>query len=124
MGDWGGYNNKWKLSGSGTTSCARKQRIQAAAQERGRKALLGDPEALKEKAAAEARKAKSLQETADKAAAEAAATQQMLRAAEEEVSSKRQKKKQGPCQKEPAEQKETKDTTKRWCKNRAHLAQR
>jgi len=54
--DWegGGWNNKWRPTGSGTTSHARRARIQAAAEERDRLAALGDSAALAGKAKKEA----------------------------------------------------------------------
>ena len=56
--DWewgdGGWNNKWRPTGIGTTSHARRARIQAAAQERDRLAALGDSAALADKAKKEA----------------------------------------------------------------------
>ena len=53
-GEGGGWNNKWRPTGSGTTSHARRARIQAAAQERDRLAALGDSAALAGKAKKEA----------------------------------------------------------------------
>eukprot|EP00435_Cladocopium_sp_Y103_P058764 s800_g20.t1 len=80
--DWGGdagweegeWNNKWRPSGSGTTSNARRARIQAAAQERDRLAALGNSAALAEKAKKEAAKAASMRLQAEKAAEQAAKT--------------------------------------------------
>ena len=70
----GGWNNKWRPSGSGTTSHARRQRIQAAAQERDRLAALGDSVALADKAKKEAQKAASMKKQAEEAAQQAAKT--------------------------------------------------
>ena len=111
----GPWNNKWRPSGSGTVSHARKQRIQAAAQERDRLAALGDSAALADKAKKEAQKAASMRKQAEEAAEQAAKTAAAAAAAAEaaaasshgwvEVGPSRKKPRKGtpkepPCQKE------------------------
>ena len=129
----GGWNNKWRPSGSGTTSHARRQRIQAAARERDRLAALGDSVALADKAKKEAQKAASMKKQAEEAAQQAAKTAAEAKAAAEaaaashdwvEVGPSRKKPRKGtpreppcqkektnrkgpPCQKEKPKQKET-----------------
>ena len=92
--DWEeeGWNNKWRPSGTGTTSWARRQRIQEAAQLRDRLASEGDPKALKQKAEAEAKKAKSMEKQAYELAQKAAATAQQAAVTAEKL--KQQKLKQ------------------------------
>ena len=118
--DWewgdGGWNNKWRPTGSGTTSHARRARIQAAAQERDRLAALGDSAALADKAKKEAQKAASMKKQAEEAAEQAART--AAQAAEAaaaasqaagwvEVGPSRKKPRKGPpCQKEKPNKRE------------------
>ena len=94
-GDWAqGTNNKARPSGSGTTSWARRQRVQAAAQERDRLAAAGHADALEAQAKAAARKAASMKKQAEEAQEEAARIAEALEA------SRKKRKMPIPCQKE------------------------
>jgi hypothetical protein len=89
-----GTNNKARPSGSGTTSWARRQRVQAAAQERDRLAAAGHADALEAQAKAAARKAASMKKQAEEAQEEAARIAEALEA------SRKKRKMPIPCQKE------------------------
>ncbi|CAL1163229.1 unnamed protein product [Cladocopium goreaui] len=86
--DWGyeegcwaqGTNNKARPSGIGTTSWARRQRVQAAAQERDRLAAAGHADALEAQAKAAASKAASMKKQAEEAQEEAARIAEALEA--------------------------------------------
>ena len=94
-GDWAqGTNNKARPSGSGTTSWARRQRVQAAARERDRLAAAGHADALEAQAKAAARKAASMKKQAEEAQEEAARIAEALEA------SRKKRKMTIPCQKE------------------------
>ena len=119
--DWawgdGGWNNKWRPTGSGTTSHARRARIQAAAQERDRLAALGDSAALADKAKKEAQKAASMKKQAEEAAEQAARTAAQAAEAAAAAShswvggswaiQEKAQEREPPCQKEQPKKKET-----------------
>ena len=114
MEDWEGWNNKWRPSGSGTTSHSRRLRVQQAAQERDRLAAQGDPAALKEKAEKERKKAASMEQQAYELAQKAAQAAADARKTEEALAEAEgwqeapQKKKRKPAKSKPPCQKESK----------------